>query len=647
MGGKSSDPNKAAIKAQREQMARLDKLSLPELQEYILQSPELVGLLEAEQLGSSSLEEISLDPKLREKQMQALAGLQERADQGLTAQDKLAMEDMLGQVGAQERAQRAAIESEMQRRGTADSGASLVSKLQSSQGGAQSARQQAMQMAAQGQQQRMAALQGLGQQAGQMESQDFSRQAQTASAKDAIARANAMNRQQVASANLAARQNIANQRANIANQQSQVANQIAQQNFANQMARATGQGQVASNISQISAAGNQQPSAFQSALGGAATGASIGGSIVPGVGAGYGAAIGAGAGLIGSWFEDGGIAGYQDGGIAHSKEMKAHEKFKSDYMKRVREELAPQKRAREEVTGMENGGVVHAANGLNVPEGIMTSRNRNMDFNNEGIPQFNNLPSQAYQEAVLKQEQKDKLDAMPNMFNIEKAKNTINTIQDVTAGRKDPNSLKDLGVEVSGLTNDKINEQDTTPTPKKEVEDSKIDSDKLAKGLGALSKMLGAQEQKKPELNLKYSGPEVQNIMAPVQAQDFGNIMAQQKFGAFMEDGGVADLYKGTKCAENGELMFDSEGDGAVVGGDSFERDRVDARLNSGEAVLNVAQQQRLMDLLRGKTDELGDEDIVEGVPKDYQEDLTEKIDNGTNNKVEGLKRLLSALGEG
>jgi len=481
--------------------------------------------------------------------------------------------------------------------------------------------------------------------------------------EDAIARANAMNRQQVAGANLAARQNIANQRANIANQQSQVANQIAQQNFANQMARATGQGQVASNISQISAAGNQQPSAFQSALGGAATGAQIGASI-PGAGvagAGYGAAIGAGAGLIGSWFEDGGIAGYQDGGIAHSKEMKAHEKFKSDYMKRVREELAPQKRAREEVTGMENGGVVHAANGLKAPEEIRTSRNRNMDFNNEGIPQFNNLPSQAYQEAVLKQEQKDKLDAMsagiPEIkksadnykgFDFSKGSLEDNLKKGNATGLGINNDLTSADIQTNKQAQEAIKQkQETNPDASAMAKgngDSKIDSDKLAKGLGALSKMLGPQEQKKPELNLKYSGPEVQNIMAPVQAQDFGNVMAQQKFGAFMEDGGVADLYKGTKCAENGELMFDSEGDGAVVGGDSFERDRVDARLNSGEAVLNVAQQQRLMDLLRGKTDELGDEDIVEGVPKDYQEDLTEKIDNGTNNKVEGLKRLLSAL---
>ncbi len=107
-------------------------------------------------------------------------------------------------------------------------------------------------------------------------------------------------------------------------------------------------------------------------------------------------------------------------------------------------------------------------------------------------------------------------------------------------------------------------------------------------------------------------------------------------------------IHSGTKRAEDGDLMFDSEGEGAVVGGDSFERDRVDARLNSGEAVLNVAQQQRLMDILRGEesVDNLGEDDIVEGVPEDYQHELKEKIDGGEDMKVSGLKKLLSALGE-
>lgn len=237
----------------KETLARLSAVDLPDIEKMriALESPELVGLLEAEQLDPSALEEISTDPRLKEQQMQALMSMQERADQGLTAQDKFAMEELMGQVGAAEKAQRAGIEQEMARRGTEDSGTSLIAKLQASQGGANSARQKAMQMAAQGQQQRMAALQGVGQMAGQMEGQDFNRQAQQASAKDAIAKANAMNRQQVNAANLASRQNIANQGSNISNQQQMYNKGLEQQQFQNKMAKAGAQNQATGNLANM------------------------------------------------------------------------------------------------------------------------------------------------------------------------------------------------------------------------------------------------------------------------------------------------------------------------------------------------------------------------------------------------------------
>lgn len=605
MGGKRHDPNKAARQALKAQMARLDKIDLPELEEYILQNPELVGLLEAEQLDPSSMEEISTDPALKEKQMQALMGLQERSEQGLTAQDKMQMEEMLGQVGAQEKSQRASIEAEMQRRGTADSGAALVSKLQGSQAGAQSARQKAMQMAAQGQNQRMAALQGMGQMAGQIEGADFGRQSQIASARDRIAQANAMNRQQVSAANLAARQNIENQRAGIANQQAQVANQIAQQNYNNALSRATGQGSVAGQMASMSGA-PQGPSGIQQV-------ATIGGGIAGFMGGGgpAGAAAGAQAGSM-----IGGAFSAEDGGIAHSKEMKAHEKFKADYMKRVREELAPQKRARKEVTG-----VIHAEDGYDGTLGGMVH-----DFSNKngflGIGK-NDLES-----------------------NLRKG-------NAITEGVNTDRNINDYGDYQVESKNKEMLGNTTDDVMVKGDDKSSFGVDDM-KAVGKIAGLLGGEKEAPEKIDMpafKMDMPE--NVMTPAQAQQFGNPMAQQKFGGFLEDGGLpryeqGGLYKGTKCAEDGELMFDSTGDGAVVGGDSFERDRVDARLNSGEAVLNVAQQQRLMDLLRGEADieDLGDEDIIEGVPMDYQQQLTDEIDNGKDKKMEGLKKLLSALGE-
>lgn len=574
MGGKSQDPYKAERRAERDRLKRLSDIDLPELEEYILQSPELVGLLEAEQLGPSALEEIQLDPSLRANQMQALEGLRERSETGMTEMDKLQMEEMLGQAAAQEKSQRSAIDAEMERRGTADSGTALMQKLQASQGSGNQSRRQAMQQAAQAQQAKMAALQGMGQMAGQMGQQDFSRQAQVASARDAIAKANAMNRQQTAAANLASRQNIENQRAGIANQQAQVANQIAQQNFNNRMARAGSMNSVAATPT--APAG---PSGFQklATIGGAVAGGFAGGPGGIGAGAQAGSAIG-------------GALGFEDGGIVDSREMKAHEKFKSDYMKRVREELAPQKQAAKEVTGR-----LHAEDGTIA----------------------------GYEDG-----------GMPNMLDFNKANEDLENSSRTGQAQG--------GIEeITGITNDKIDSQEM-----RKKSGMKLYKEALQKGLGAandLANLLNPKQEAPARIKNTFQLQQAENIMSPIQAQQFGNPMANRHFQ--FEDGG---LYKGTKCAEDGDIMFDSEGEGAVVGGDSFERDRVDARLNSGEAVLNVAQQQRLMDLLRGEADidDLGEEDIVEGVPREYQEELTKEIDNGKDTKMEGLKKLLKALGE-
>lgn len=609
MGDKAADPNKAAREAQRDKMKRLELIDTPELEEYVLQNPELVGLLENEELAQSAMGDISTDPRLKEDQMSALAGLRERSEQGLTAQDKFAMEEMLGQVGAQEKSQRAAIESEMARKGMGDSGASLMAKLQGSQGGANSARQKAMQMAAQGQNQRMSALQGMGQMAGQMEGQDWSRQSQQASAKDAIAKANAMNRQNVNAMNLSARQQHENQRANIANQQSQVRNQLNQQQFNNQMAKAGSQNSISAGP-----AAPQGPSGAQQLL-------TVGGGIVGGIyGGPAGAAAGAQAGsAVGGAFEDGGIA--QKSAMA---EDKAHEKFKRDYMKRVRGELVPQAQARKEVTG-----VVHAEDGYDGTLGGMVH-----DFSNKkgflGIG-GNDLESNL-----------EKGNAITEGANTDRQ---INDVGDYNVEAKNKEMLGNTGdVMVKG-------------------DSAGMSSEDVMGGIGAIgniAKTLNPEQEAPQAFEDTFKLEKAENVMTPVQAQQFGNAFQ----GAQFEDGGLTPLqelarlknpayacggiHSGTKQAEDGDLMFDSTGEGAVVGGDSFERDRVDARLNSGEAVLNVAQQQRLMDILRGEesVDSLGDDDIVEGVPSEYQDELTEEIDNGGDMKVKGLQKLLSALGE-
>jgi hypothetical protein len=101
-----------------------------------------------------------------------------------------------------------------------------------------------------------------------------------------------------------------------------------------------------------------------------------------------------------------------------------------------------------------------------------------------------------------------------------------------------------------------------------------------------------------------------------------------------LQDGGMAQKYY-------------SDGSGEVVPGDSLAGDRIDAKLNAGEAVLNVPQQQRLMDVIRGEEDltALGDEDIIEGVPESYRNKLHGKQDK-KQQMSKGFQRLLEMLGK-
>ena len=241
---------KNASNETRAMMDRLDKVDLPDSEKLkiLMQSPELVGLLEAEGIPATELANIQTDPRLEQDTMTALQGLRDRSKQGLTAEDKFATEELLNQVNANEMAQRKSLEQEAARQGITDSGIAAAAQISARQNQANNARQQAMQMAAQGAQQRMAATQGLGSLSGQVQGQQFNQKAQVASAKDSIAQANAANRQSVNQFNLANRQNIENQRTSIANQQQAYDAGLEQQRFQNQLSKAGAQNQVGQNL---------------------------------------------------------------------------------------------------------------------------------------------------------------------------------------------------------------------------------------------------------------------------------------------------------------------------------------------------------------------------------------------------------------
>jgi hypothetical protein len=552
----------------RDAMRELKRVNLPDEEKLkiILQHPELAGLLEAEQLGDTALGDIRTDAQLDANMMEALSGLKERSQTGLTEQDKFAMEEMLNQVGAQEQSQRKAIEQDMARQGMGDSGAALAAKLQGSQGGANQARQRAMQMAGMGQDQRMAALQNLGAASSQMQQAQFGQQAQVGSARDQIAQFNAQNRQGVNAQNLATQQNLANQRANVANQQSMYNAGLEQQRFQNEMQKATGVAGAHQNL-----AGMYGQQATANAQADAATT----GALFTGVGTVLGGPIG---GAIGK------SMAAEDGGIAYNSNMD-----------KILKMLNPPR--------FKDGGIT---------ETELSRLSNFLDTTPNYDPYKHNNSSG----------KKDRLDFLNDM-NTERVKTGVVDKEAVRQKYLDPLDVLLGNDQPDSTLDNKLRNEDTY---REKAMSFRKPVDKMSRMSGRLADV-DMVPQDDNDYNRLISDlqkieqiPDYYNADPSIERENPYNINEYDRdVLPRFKDGGIP---KGTMYAEDGTLMYNSDED--IVGGDSFERDRVDAKLNSGEMVLNVAQQQRLLDLIRGEIspEEVGDEDIVEGVPSDYQQDI-------------------------
>lgn len=279
-----------ANRLMRDNIARLEAIGVPtiEAQQIALQSPELVGLLEAEALGPSRFEDVQMDPRLQAAQMAALEDITGIAEAGgLDAQARLNLEQGLGRVAGAEQARLQQLKEDP----TLGQGQKLALQAQAVQGAGQSGRDVALQAAAQAQQARMSALGQQGSMASQMSQQQLALAGQKASAADAIAQFNTQQRMGVQSQNLASRQAIANQQAATRNQQEMYNKGLIQQRFQNEIAKATGVTGAQSNLAKLygdQAAAAQQA---QQAQTGAILGAvgTIGGAMVGGP---AGAAVG-------------------------------------------------------------------------------------------------------------------------------------------------------------------------------------------------------------------------------------------------------------------------------------------------------------------------------------------------------------------
>jgi hypothetical protein len=249
-GSDGSGEMEQANRLTREQLQRLAEIYVPGIaeQEIQLSVPELLGLLEAEQLGRSRFEDVEMDPRLQAAQRSALEEVSGLAKTGLGPEDIAAFNEVRRQAAAQAQAQRATALQSAQERGMLGSGEALLADLQGGQAASQMASQQGEQLAARAAEARRAALGQQASMAAQMQGQQLGLAGQKASAADAIAQFNAQQRMGVQAQNLASRQALANQAAATRNQEQMYNKGLLQQRFQNELAKASGQGQATSNL---------------------------------------------------------------------------------------------------------------------------------------------------------------------------------------------------------------------------------------------------------------------------------------------------------------------------------------------------------------------------------------------------------------
>lgn len=232
----------------------------------------------------SQMSSITLDPRLKQAQMEALSSLQDIGqNKGLTDMDRAQLSQIQGQEQTAARGAREAILQNAAQRGVGGSGMELLAQLQNAQDSAtrQSARDTSV--AGMAQQRALQALQGAGQLGGQIGQQEFGQQAQIAAANDAINQFNAANRNKtnmfnVQNANEAQKYNLQKEldvnklNTDIKNQQAQANAGAIQQATQNQLAKAGGLAGASNNIAQADMArGQANTNMFGSILGAGAT----------------------------------------------------------------------------------------------------------------------------------------------------------------------------------------------------------------------------------------------------------------------------------------------------------------------------------------------------------------------------------------
>ncbi len=248
----------AALQARQQALAQFLGVNVPSVASQSLdlaqyQNAGDLGIQneQALQQGPTAMAGISTDPRLAQAQMSALQQLSTTGQMGMTPAQQAALAQAQQAAASQGQAKNAQIMDQFARTGMGGSGAQLAAQLSASQGQSNQLAGNSNQIAQNAQQNAMQAMAQAGQLGGQMQGQQFGQQAQIAQAKDYINRFNTENSQQVQNANTQAanaaalrnlqnKQSLMGQNTGLQNYQQEHNKGLIQQQYNNQMARASG-----------------------------------------------------------------------------------------------------------------------------------------------------------------------------------------------------------------------------------------------------------------------------------------------------------------------------------------------------------------------------------------------------------------------
>lgn len=247
-----------AEKTSERAFQQFEDLSAPAIQDIDFEKFQSVGDPRdfLTRLQDTELAKISTDPRLKDAQFGALSELRDiAANRGLTDADKARIAEIGQQEAIREKGQREAILQEAASRGTAGSGLTLASLLNSQQGSADRAAARGLGVEQLAEQRTLDAIRSGADLAGNIRGQEFGEAATKAEAQDVINRFNVGARNEAGILNFQNQQNVANQNTGLAREQ-QLLNRVElpQQRFGNEFdirqARANALNQLAAQRAQ-------------------------------------------------------------------------------------------------------------------------------------------------------------------------------------------------------------------------------------------------------------------------------------------------------------------------------------------------------------------------------------------------------------